>query len=151
METISSYMSNDHDRLDELFKQFQGLKRQDIAKAKHVFHNFKMGLQRHIVWEEEILFPVFENATGMKDEGPTFIMRMEHIEIKKFLDKIHEHIKNSSPETDEFENCMLDVLKPHNDKEESILYPWIDNAVDDDKRKSMLEEMQNLPEEKHMH
>lgn len=139
-------MSNDHDRLDELFKQFQSLKRQDIAKAKQLFNEFKIGLQRHIIWEEEILFPVFENATGIKDVGPTAVMRMEHLEIKKFLDKIHEHVKNSTIETDQFEQGMLDVLKPHNDKEESILYPWIDNAVDDDKRKSIFEEMQNLHE-----
>lgn len=144
-------MAKDHDRLDALFKQFQILKRQDMIKAKQFFHDFKIGLQRHIVWEEEILFPVFENATGMTESGPTAVMRMEHREIKGFLDKIHEHVAKASPETDEFENGMLDVLKPHNDKEESILYPWIDDAVDDNKRKSMFEEMQNLPEEKYMH
>ena len=151
METISSYMAKDHDRLDELFKQFQNFKKQDIVKAKQFFHDFKIGLQRHIVWEEEILFPVFETATGMTETGPTAVMRMEHREIKGFLEKIHEHVSKTNPDSDEFETGMLNVLKPHNDKEESMLYQWIDDAVDDDKRKSMFEEMHNLPEEKYKH
>ena len=54
--TITAFFEQDHDRLDELFKTFQQLKRSDFAKAKEAFAAFKIGLQRHIVWEESILF-----------------------------------------------------------------------------------------------
>ncbi len=59
-KTISQFFEQDHDRLDELFKTFQQLKRSDFAKAKEAFKEFKFGLQRHIVWEEDQLFPLWE-------------------------------------------------------------------------------------------
>lgn len=56
-ETISAFYEQDHDRLDELFKTFQTFKRSDFDKAKEAFQEFSVGLQRHIVWEEDLLFP----------------------------------------------------------------------------------------------
>ena len=58
--TISAFYEQDHDRLDDLFKTFQQFKRSDVAKAKEAFQGFKLGLQRHIVWEEDLLFPLWE-------------------------------------------------------------------------------------------
>ena len=52
--------------LDVFLKQYQSLKRKDFAQAKPFFRKFKFGLQRHILWEEEIFFPVFESKIGMK-------------------------------------------------------------------------------------
>lgn len=69
--TIANYFQEDHARLDALFKAFQELKRSDYAKAKESFKEFKFGLQRHIVWEEDLLFPLWEQHTGMSDDGPT--------------------------------------------------------------------------------
>ncbi len=119
-------MEADHDRLDGIFNQFQEIKRKDIANAQNLFSEFKSGLERHIVWEEDILFPVFEEKTGMKTQGPTVVMRHEHQQIKQFLAKINKKVQEGNPETDEEENGMLQVLKVHNEKEENILYPWID-------------------------
>ena len=68
-KTISEFFEQDHDRLDEFFKTFQQLKRSDFAKAKEAFKGFKLGLQRHIVWEEDLLFPLWEEKTGMPKEG----------------------------------------------------------------------------------
>ncbi|MEY4704226.1 MAG: hypothetical protein RL042_422, partial [Nitrospirota bacterium] len=70
-KTISAFFGQDHDRLDELLKAFQQLKRLDFAKAKEAFKEFKFGLQRHIVWEEDLLFPIWEEKTGMAEGGPT--------------------------------------------------------------------------------
>ena len=81
-QSVSIYYGQDHDRLDDLFTKHQQLKRTDFAKAKEYFKEFKFGLQRHIVWEEDILFPLFEEKTGMRGGGPTAVMRMEHRIIK---------------------------------------------------------------------
>jgi iron-sulfur cluster repair protein YtfE (RIC family) len=88
-QPISIYYETDHDRLDDLFKNFQQLKRSDFSKAKQFFKEFKIGLQRHIIWEEEILFPLFEEKTGLKNGGPTEVMRLEHRQIKTHLETIH--------------------------------------------------------------
>jgi len=77
------FYGHDHEELDDYLKQFQSLKRDYYAQAKPFFRKFKFGLQRHILWEEEIIFPIFESKTGMKDSGPTAVMRQEHVLIKE--------------------------------------------------------------------
>lgn len=146
--TIAEFMEQDHDRLDQIFKEFQGTKRQDAEKTKILFQEFLRGLRRHIVWEEEILFPVFEAHADMgQDHGPTAVMRNEHRQIKMFLEQIHEKTTAEDPACDEAEQGLLAVLTAHNVKEEKILYPWIDNSVSEDERTSLLTKMQNLPPE----
>ncbi len=99
-QTITNYYETDHDRLDELFRQFQKYKRIDYPRAKQFFVQFKFGLQRHIVWEEEILFPMFEQKTGMPG-GPTEVMRMEHLQIGQFLEAVHQKVKKQDPDSDQ--------------------------------------------------
>ena len=148
-QTISSYYEVDHDRLDELFKEFQQLKRTDFTKAKQVFRQFKYGLQRHIIWEEEILFPLFERKTGMTRGGPTFVMRMEHRQIGAYLEAIHDKVRSQNPESDAEERALIEALLSHNRKEEQILYPMIDQTIDVSERSSVFEEMDKLPEERY--
>jgi iron-sulfur cluster repair protein YtfE (RIC family) len=145
---ITEYYEQDHDRLDGLFQEYQRLKRTDYAKAKESFKQFKFGLQRHIIWEEEILFPLFEQKTGMKD-GPTTVMRSEHRLIGKFLEAIHEKVKVRNPETDEDEAKLLEVLGMHNQKEERILYPAIDRSIVEKERDAVYSAMNALPEERY--
>ena len=149
METIMNFMAKDHDRLDSLFSKFRNLRSNDAIKAKSLFHEFKIGLQRHIVWEEELLFPLFEEKTGM-DSGPTEVMREEHRQIKGFLEKIHHEIlANTNKEIKQLENELLEVLTNHNQKEEGILYPWIDNSASETEIKDVFMKMENIPEEKY--
>ena len=143
-------MAQDHDRLDGIFKEFRGIKVQDLKKAKSFFHDFKIGLQKHIVWEEEILFPIFENKTGMFETGPTAVMRMEHRQIKEFLEKIHDRIlKGETKEIDELEKGLIEVLTAHNQKEENILYPWIDDSISETEKEEVFTQMKNLSPEKY--
>ncbi len=143
MSSIMEFMSKDHDKLDGIFKEFQSLKKTD--KAKKLFSDFDAGLRMHITWEEEILFPIFEEKTGMKDEGPTQVMREEHKQIKEFLGKINDKVAENG-ETDEFENGLLEVLTQHNDKEENILYPMIDDSLNEKEREEVLEKINSLSE-----
>ena len=95
--TISVFFEKHHDRLDALFQSFQTLKRHDVAKAQEAFKEFKLGLQRHIVWEEDLLFPLWEEKTGMCDGGPTFVMRNEHRQIGEQLESIHHKVVEQNP------------------------------------------------------
>lgn len=147
--TVTTYYEKDHDRLDELFKNFRQYKRIDFDKAKEFFKQFKLGLQRHIIWEEEILFPVFELKTGTTEAGPTQVMRMEHRMIGTYLEQIHDQVRLHNPDTDEEEEKLLEVLSAHNQKEERILYPAIDNSLNGDELTSVFTTMENLPEDRY--
>jgi iron-sulfur cluster repair protein YtfE (RIC family) len=149
MESITAHFGADHDRLDGLFTEFQSLKRKDPAAAKEKFKGFLKGLTRHIVWEEDVLFPLFEKRTGMTDSGPTAVMRLEHRQIKVHLDAIHDKVRVADPESDAAEAALLQVLKEHNMKEERILYPAIDNGLDSGGLVSVQEAMDAIPEERY--
>jgi iron-sulfur cluster repair protein YtfE (RIC family) len=131
-KTITEFFEQDHDRLDELFKTFQQSKRSDFPKAKEAFKEFKFGLQRHIVWEEDLLFPIWEQKTGMSDSGPTPVMRNEHRQIGQQLEAIHQKVVNQSPDSDH---------------EEQALYPAIEKVTSAEERQAVFQNMDSIPEE----
>ena len=148
-KTITAFFEQDHDRLDELFKTFQQLKRSDAGKAKDAFKEFKFGLQRHIVWEEDLLFSLWEKKTGMTDSGPTPAMRNEHRQIGQQLEAIHQKVTDQNPDSDREEQSLLDLLGAHNRKEERALYPAIDQVTNAEERETVFQGMKNIPEERY--
>lgn len=148
-QTISAFFEQDHDRLDELFRTFQQLKRSDFAKAGDAFKEFKVGLQRHIVWEEDLLFPLWEEKTGMSEGGPTFVMRNEHRQIGQQLEAIHDKVAEQNPESDQEEQALLNLLGSHNMKEERVLYPSIDQVTSVEERETVFLNMKNIPEDRY--
>ncbi len=146
---ITEQFGADHDRLDELFAGFQSLKRRDPAAAKEKFKAFLKGLTRHIVWEEDVLFPLFEERTGMTDSGPTAVMRQEHRRIKGHLDAIHDKVRVGDPDSDAAEKALLELLSAHNMKEESILYPAIDAGLDQAGLEAARKAMDAIPQERY--
>lgn len=147
---VETFFSHDHEELDAAFVEFQKLKCIDYAAAKECFKKFKFGLQRHIVWEEQVLFPLFERATGIGEGGPTDVMREEHRLIKEALELIHKKVQQEDPGSDREESALLGVLKEHNNKEESILYPAIDLMVSEQDRQLAFEEMKSVPSESYI-
>jgi len=148
-KTISAFFEQDHDRLDGLFQAFQQLKRSDFNKAKEAFKDFKFGLQRHIVWEEDLLFPLWEEKTGMSEGGPTFVMRNEHRQIGQQLEAIHDKVAEQNPDSDQEEQALLDLLGSHNMKEERVLYPAIDQVTSAEERETVFRTMKNIPEDRY--
>jgi iron-sulfur cluster repair protein YtfE (RIC family) len=147
MQNIQSGFAADHDRLDNCFHQFQSMKRSDFAGAREHFKEFKFGLQRHIIWEEQILFPRFEAKTGLYGTGPTEVMRQEHRRIGALLEAIHEKVKHGDPESDAEERALLEVLTAHNQKEENVLYPALDRLLSEPEKAEAFEAMEKLPEQ----
>ena len=147
--TITAFFEQDHDRLDELFKTFQQLKRSDFAKAKESFKEFKVGLQRHIVWEEDILFPLWEKETGITEGGATSVMRAEHRQIEQQLEAIHGRVAEQDPNSDQAEQALLNLLGSHNMKEERVLYPGIDRVTSAGERDTIFQNMKSIPDERY--
>lgn len=148
-KTISSFFEEDHDRLDELFKSFQQLKRSDFAKAKEAFNDFMFGLQHHIVWEEDLLFPLWEEKTGMAEGGPTFVMRAEHRQIGQQLEALQAKVSDQNPDSEQEEQALLSLLGSHNMKEERVLYPAIDGATSSEERDIVFRSMKNIPADRY--
>ena len=141
MQSINQHYTEDHERLDVLFHEFQKVKSTERRKASQLFRKFKDGLEQHIVWEEEILFPAFEEKFNHLHGGPTTVMRLEHQEIRKYLDAIAGNLAKENFETEEDELKLESVLCPHNHEEEGILYPMMDHVFSDQERAGMFLKM----------
>ncbi len=146
-QSVQTSFAHDHDRLDELLRTYRQLKQTDFASARQAFREFKFGLQRHIIWEETVLFPLFEDKTGMRDLGPTAVMRAEHREIGRRLEALHDKVRRQDLDSDQEEESLLQALAAHNHKEENVLYPAIDRLSSAEERAAAFQAMETLPEE----
>ena len=99
-----------------------------------------------MVWEEEVLFPLWEKKTGMTEGGPTFVMRQEHREIGACMDALHRKVQAQNPESDQEEQALVDLLERHNMTEEQVLYPAIDRATSEDEREAVFQALNKIPE-----
>lgn len=141
-QTIKQVMTVDHRHCDQHLASVANAIQQDnwnVAESEMSF--FTQRLLAHFEFEEQTLFPAFENATGMI-HGPTEMMRVEHDEVRGMLDSLFESLINR--EADNFYGLYetLNIyLQQHNMKEEGILYPLIDQECDN--TDSLIEAMKN--------
>lgn len=144
--TVTEFLQTDHKRLDAIFGKFlKDVKEKRWDEAAKGFREFRIGLKRHIRAEEDILFPVFEEKTGMSEGGPTAVMRMEHQEIQELLDKIlaAADAKNDA-QTADAASRIVNILMDHNMKEEHILYPESDEFLSETERSEVVKKAQLL-------
>ena len=143
---VNEYMAWDHDRLDAVLVETRSaLDTGAVEEAKRLFGEFRTGLLRHIRMEEEVLFPAFEQATGMVEGGPTAVMRMEHREIQGILESMKACLEGTDVTPEGFEalqRSLLAVLSDHNAKEEHIVYPMTDHHHPAQARDAIVREMQ---------
>lgn len=130
METLSRYLTEDHEHCDTLFAEAENaVASGDWAEAGAEFARFRMATLRHFLCEEDILFPAFESATGMTS-GPTMVMRSEHEQIRLALEAMAEAVAARNAEAYlGYAETLLMLLRQHNLKEEQILYPMTDRAM----------------------
>ena len=144
---LTDFFQTDHRRLDAIFDRFKdAIRAKKFEEAASAFREFRLGLTRHIRAEEEILFPVFEDKTGMHDAGPTAVMRMDHKDIKELMDKIVNAADAKDEKTAvDSAQVIFNILADHNMKEEHILYPETDSFLSDAERSQVIKKAQTLP------
>jgi len=142
MSTISAYLTSDHHRCDELFAQAEeAVAKGDWAKAEAGFDQFLASMRHHFGMEEEIAFPAFEQATGVSN-GPTWMMRMEHNQMREVFDRMTSAIAaHNAGNYLGLSETLLIVMQQHNMKEEQMLYPMSDQVLGEG-RADVVERMQ---------
>ena len=143
---INEALSWDHDRLDALEAEaFRKRAEGDLQSAREIYAAFAAGLRRHIGFEEEILFPAFEESSGMPPTaGPTAVMRAEHREIEDLIARIEAGIADSGAPVEDLRRSLHHVLEEHNIKEEGILYPATDQLLGPDQANDLVARIQRF-------
>lgn len=143
--SISDFFEKDHDRVDVLFRDYLNLKHANFAEAKKNFVAFKHGLEKHIAWEKDFLFPLFQNKTGII-EGPILVLEEEHRQILRMLQQINLRIQRNDISSNRSEHDLIVILGHHTVKEENVLYPVLDHLLTVDEKADLFLKMQNSPE-----
>jgi hemerythrin-like domain-containing protein len=127
--TLREYFTGDHRRCDEIWSDVEAAAESggdQLAKAH--FERFAAALERHLQMEEEVIFPAFEEATGMRNAGPTFVMRSEHEQMRGLLEQMRGSV-DSGDELVDLGDTLLMLIQQHNSKEENMLYPMAEQAL----------------------
>ena len=127
MSTISSFLTTDHRACDEEFANLENaVASQNWEKSQEQLNKFISDLTHHFSMEEKVMFPAFEDATGMT-QGPTMVMRMEHSQMRNILDDLKADIekKDKNHFFGVSESLMM-LMQQHNMKEEQMLYAMAD-------------------------
>ena len=130
MQTITEYLSTIHQQCDSLFVDAESAAMQnELAAAQTGFAAFLDAMKRHLAMEETILFPAFEQATG-SSMGPTRVMRMEHDQMRELFAQMQAALDAGDTHTYAgLSETLLVLLQQHNFKEEQMLYPMADRAL----------------------
>ncbi len=123
MSTIKEYLTSDHRKCDDRFAKMEEQAGNSLVDAKELTQEFIEDMEHHFQMEEHVMFAEFEAKTGMT-EGPTAMMRLEHMQMRNLMKGLLEAI--SLDDKDKFfsvSETLMILLQQHNMKEEQMLYP----------------------------
>lgn len=130
MGNIKDYMTDDHRHCDDQFAAAEkAVSDGDWESGEAQFDAFRQAMEEHFDMEEGVLFPEFEEATGMT-EGPTAVMRSEHEEMRRLFQQMEMAVgaRYEDEYLDAAETLLL-LMQQHNMKEEQMLYEMADRQL----------------------
>jgi hemerythrin-like domain-containing protein len=129
-DTLAAFFADDHHRCDDAWGAIeQAIDRRDPAALTALWETFEQTLRQHLAMEEEVLFPAFEEATGMTG-GPTYVMRLEHTQMRAVLAQMASAaVRGDSQEVLDQGDTLLMLIQQHNAKEEAMLYPMSEQVL----------------------
>jgi len=144
MDNISTYLTDEHHRCDELFAQAEeSVGASNWADSRAKFEAFHQAIEQHFAKEEGVLFPSFEQATG-STMGPTQVMRTEHVQIRELVNEMLDALAHEDRERYlGLSETLLVMMQQHNIKEEQILYPMSDQVLAN-KSQTLLRDMADV-------
>lgn len=130
MASIEEFMAQHHKACDARFARAEAAAAEGAWEAvEREFGVYLKAMEQHFAMEESVLFPAFEERTGM-DGGPTYVMREEHEQMRQVLAAMQEAVR--ARDADEYlgQAETLNVLmQQHNIKEEQVLYRMMDQHL----------------------
>jgi uncharacterized protein (DUF2249 family) len=120
----------EHARLDEEQRAtLAAIAAGDMAEARRHFLLFERRLNRHIHFEEELLFPAFESrSTG--PHAATRAMRSEHREIRMMLERAARSLYGPPDGAEHACRALHQALERHDFTEEATFYDILDRLLE---------------------
>ena len=109
-------------------------------------------LERHLVQEEEALFPPMEEVIG-ETGGPTAVMRVEHVDMRRLsaelaavVDRVQAEGPTAVPlaELQDTVDELSSTLRAHIYKEDNVLFPMADRVLSPQAQQQVAARMEEL-------
>ncbi len=129
MPTVSAELTEHHRRCWELFGEVEEIVRAcDWAAFNRKLVALREEILVHFRFEEERLFPVYEEATGLRDG--TRELRTQHDDIRAILWALSSASAAHDPEScrEEFDTLAL-LFRQHTETEEGMMYPAFERTL----------------------
>lgn len=133
MERLSEVFRGDHRRCETILAELE--ERAAVgewASALTRFASFRSGIEKHMLVEEECLFPAVEAGGAPAALGLIGILRKGHRDLRVFLDELHDVL--AAHDEEEFRHLvgpLRGLLQLHDQKEEAELYPAAEACLGD--------------------
>jgi hemerythrin-like domain-containing protein len=154
---INRFFSQDHREIDALIVKLrgdvsgpEGAPAMDAGSLAESFRAIEERLDRHIRWEEELLFPSVEERMPELADGPGRVMRGEHQEIRAHLRGIRDALDAAQPGAETLRAvrdgiaAVEAVLGEHNEKEEQVYYPLCDSLFTPEEAARFLDRIREM-------
>ena len=130
MSNIRDFMARHHHECDGLFSRAESLvAAQSWDYAAEAFAAFQTAVLQHFTAEESLIFPAFEETTGMRT-GPTQVMRGEHVQMRQLMDAAYAALQErDADDYTGYTETLLIMMQQHNLKDENVLYPMCDQHL----------------------
>lgn len=147
-------LSQAHHQLDDLFTEHRvALIHFQIERSRQLLLEFRAGIEEHIRYEEEILLPVYERNGGDEIEGGRVDFYLnEHRKILRLLSETERTLSGLSIQRNSEgarkvlqvlgkEHSLKALLSHHDRREESFLYPFLDEVTTHHQKRELLSEL----------
>lgn len=127
--TLGDFFERDHARLDALWAEFVSRRIEDPCGARHVFEDFRAGLERHMKWEDELLFAKFAQRADDRGRLLADLLVWEHEGLRRWLDRLASDRGGAGLDADLECIAFAGTLAGHNRREETLVYPKVDGLL----------------------
>lgn len=137
-----------HAELDEQFLLHQhALLHFDFKKAAQLLEKYRAALYEHMLFEENVLLPMYSTRAVIERSGETKLFLDEHVKMRNwiqlFSEMITELATQANPETRllkllDRESFFLKLCSHHDNREAKFLYPCLDAVTTEEERAQLL-------------
>ncbi len=137
--TISNVMLSDHKRIETKFNE---LKKSNRENFKENFKSFRFELEKHFVIEENAILKTY-NPEKYNYEIVQKTIK-EHKEILDIIKRMSEQL-----EQEESVGIVIfeDMLMKHKKFEDEVLYPKLDEELNPEQKKEIIEKIRRAKQE----
>jgi len=141
---ILSRMLKDHSKIEELLDDLEEEVRKGYSNMKKSFSRFEWELEKHIFVEERAIFTEYFPKDVTEGYKMLPVVTKDHNFILNKINNWRNDILNKRNITDISE--LKDFLIKHREYEETELYPKLDQALDEEQKKHIIDRIEQIVE-----